>query len=217
MPASARLADRWWLLVHTGDPLAPRIGPRALEFGCAAAVLAELALTGTVTLRPTVRPGSYAPPPSDVLAMRVVSLVQEAPGLDLGTWVQYLRWQAVLVRARLLLKRLLEETTVTVGRLRPATDRSWQVTSDLDTRDQTELAGALAMPGQLLGGSGVLTVPDDVELTTVTSLSRTTGLLQLLVRAGHEQQVDDWSRRLPAAVAPLLNLVRALLDEATTP
>lgn len=218
MLPSARLADRWWLLAHTGDPLAPRISPRALEFGCAAAVLAELALTGTVTLRPSVRPGSYAPPPQDVLAVRVVSLAQEQPGQQLRTWVQYLRWQAVgLVRARLLLKGLLEETAVTVGRRRPVQHPAWRATTDVSLREQTELVGAVSMPGQILSGSGVLTVPDNVELAAVASLSRTTGLLdQLTYHREHTQQVDDWSRRLPAGVPPLLNLMRALLDETTT-
>lgn len=120
------------------------------------------------------------------------------------------------MRARLLLKGLLEETAVTVGRRRPVQHPAWRATTDVSLREQTELVGAVGMPGHL-SGSGVLTVPDNVELAAVASLSRTTGLLdQLTYHREHTQQVDDWSRRLPAGVPPLLNLVRALLDETTT-
>lgn len=215
--ATRRLADRYWVLAHDdGAPVRSLIDMTALQLGTAGALLAELVLDEAIVLEPTVQPRQQPWAGGDRLCARLRGEIAAEPHHELRVWLRYLAVNSVgTVRARLLLDGLLEESLTQVGRLRPVSCPTWRPTSRLRMDVEREVHTATRMPGPILGGTGVITVPSYVELATLAGIAQATKLLGHCTRP-KRGQVEDWAQRLPARLPLLISTVTALLDEAAT-
>lgn len=215
--ASRRLADRYWVLAHDdGAPLRSLLDRTALQLGTAGALLAELVLDEAIVLEPTVRPREQPGAAGDRLCARLRGEIVAEPQHELRVWLRYLAVSSVgTVRARLLLDGLLEEDLTQVGRVRPVSCPIWRPTSRLRMHVEREVHTATRMPGPILGGTGVITVPGYSELATLAGIADATKLLGRCTRP-KRGQVEDWTRRLPARLPLLISTLAALLNEAAT-
>ena len=75
LEGTGRVADDLWLLAHDDVTGRPYIQPRPLGLGLAGALLAELMLVGTISIRPDGVMVSDGTPPGDGLARSVLGLV----------------------------------------------------------------------------------------------------------------------------------------------
>lgn len=169
LPYSLRLADQFWLAAHDDtDPLSPRVNPRALQLGCAGALLLELLADRVITLDSAVRPALETTPAAggDYLCGHLLNEVHAEPDQDLPTWVEYLAtFAAGKVRCRLQTFDVLEERTATVGRVRPVTYPVWRAV-DRHERASAErtLATLFRAPGATLAsGTGMLTWSQQID------------------------------------------------------
>lgn len=218
-PAAAttrRLADRYWVLAHDGDPLRPLISAEALRLGTAGALLAELVLDEAIVLEPTVRLREQPAGSGDRLCGHLRDAIAAEPDHEVRVWLRYLAISSVAaVRARLLLDGLLEEAVTQVGRLRPVPCPTWRHTGTLRMDVAREVHTATRLPGPILGGSGVITVPSYVELATLAGIAQATNLIGNVARP-QRGQIEDWTQRLPARLPVLIRTLAALFDEAAT-
>lgn len=211
-----RLADRYWVLAHDGVPLRPLIGTDALRLGTAAALLAELVLDEAIVLEPTVRLREQPAGGGDRLCGHLRNAIAAEPDHAVRVWLRYLAISSVgTIRARLLLDGMLEETVTQVGRLRPVSCPTWQLTSTLRMDVAREVHTATRLPGPVLGGSGVITVPSYVELATLAGIAQATNLIGNVTRP-KRGQIEDWTQRLPNRLPVLIRTLAALFDEAAT-
>jgi hypothetical protein len=75
LEGTGRVADDLWLLAHDDVTGRPYIQPRPLGLGLAGALLAELMLVGTISIRPDGVMVTDGTPPGDGLARSVLGLV----------------------------------------------------------------------------------------------------------------------------------------------
>lgn len=229
LPYSLRLADQFWLAAHDDtDPLSPRVNPRALQLGCAGALLLELLADRVITLDSAVRPALETTPAAggDYLCGHLLNEVHAEPDQDLPTWVEYLAtFAAGKVRCRLQTFDVLEERTATVGRVRPVTYPTWRAV-DRHERGSAErtLATLFRAPGATLAsGTGMLTWSQQIDEVSLAGIVHVTGLLPRLdlgrVPARESgERVADWRQRLPARVRAVLGVVeKSLNDSALSP
>lgn len=229
LPYSLRLADQFWLAAHDDtDPLSPRVNPRALQLGCAGALLLELLADRVITLDSAVRPALETTPAAggDYLCGHLLNEVHAEPDQDLPTWVEYLAtFAAGKVRCRLQTFDVLEERTATVGRVRPVVYPVWRAV-DRHERASAErtLATLFRAPGATLAsGTGMLTWSQQIDEVSLAGIAHVTGLLPRLdlgrVPAREsDERVADWRQRLPARVRAVLGVVeKSLNDSALSP
>ncbi|MCA1187186.1 MULTISPECIES: GPP34 family phosphoprotein [unclassified Saccharopolyspora] len=218
-----RLADRYFLVAHTGtDRLAARVDPKLVALGCAGGLLAELLLEDEIGVLPTVRPAGKGMPP-DFLSWSVLREIRSEPQHSVRTWIQYLSGTATeKVRARLTIIDVVREVPVTGGwRAGPAV--AWRPVR-LDQRAPAEaVVDTFTHEESAAIRSGMITVPDaqaEVALALLVTGTGVTGRLGLPrpVQRRAEQRAEQWLPRLPAGLRTIVAEVTAAREQwAMTP
>lgn len=226
-----RLADQYWMLAHHGhERLTPRIEATSLAAGCAAALLVELLLDEAITVAPVVRPRAAEPAEGDLLSAQVLGDIQDGhyrhqADHEVRAWVRYLALTAeAKVRSRLVIVEAITETAVPVSRWRGSTHTVWRASDPGEIRGPEEhLKSLVTMPGQVLSGHGVITVPHLLDSVALAGLAESTGLLDHLELGSRSASqaaglIAGWRQRLPAALrAVLAEMAAVIADAAITP
>ncbi|HMH91658.1 MAG TPA: GPP34 family phosphoprotein [Streptosporangiaceae bacterium] len=203
---TGRLADELYLAAHDDVTGKPRLHPRAVALGIAAALLAELMLGGQLTPAPdgTLAAAPDVPAPADALAGQVLAQVAaEQEPLGTRDWLAFLSQTAAAdVAGRLAQAGYLEPVP---GRWPRSRDR-WV------PADQSKAFAAVVRARSALDPARPLTVP----AAALAALADAAGLRPLLLQyaPAAARQPGELTAVLPLGMRDLIAHARAAADSA---
>jgi hypothetical protein len=203
---TGRLGDELYLAAHDDVTGKPRLRPRAVALGVAAALLAELMLGGQLTAAPdtTLAAVPDAPAPGDALAAWVLGQVAaEREPLGTRDWLAFLaRTAAADVAGRL----------AQAGYLEPAPARWPRGRDRWVPADQSKAFAAVVRARSALDPARPLTVP----AAALAALADAAGLRPLLLQyaPAAARQPGELTAVLPPGVRDLIAHARAAADSA---